>query len=186
MGRTYRGVRKKFGSKKTQEHKTRSKWNAKNGTRLRSLNADIVDFQEVAGVEAEALHRPPSFSEKKISKVLGAIAELRVEKPPVLPSPVPKQNSFQQQRLHNLQKKKVRDFLNSLSTKVLSAKKAYAAQQVSHLQRSIQTLEKEYLPADPSFAPAIKRLTLRKKHWDTQSGVIGPILASRGAYSREA
>lgn len=46
MGNSYRGLRRKFGAEKFKAHNDRSKWTAKNGTRLRSLASDVVNFQD--------------------------------------------------------------------------------------------------------------------------------------------
>lgn len=56
MGRTYRGERKFHGVTKTRHHKQRAKWKQRNGTRLRTLVVDLIDFQQEAGQGSVPLH----------------------------------------------------------------------------------------------------------------------------------
>jgi len=56
MGRTYRGERKVHGVTKTRHHKQRAKWKQRNGTRLRTLAVDILDFQQEAGQGVVPVH----------------------------------------------------------------------------------------------------------------------------------
>ncbi len=177
MGRTYRGLRRKFGSKKTQNHRKRSKWNARNGTRLRTLATDLAEFQEIVGIEAESLHRPPDLSEKKRKSAERITKILISEKTPTAPAPVVV--SAPPLKTPKSLRRDLRVFLDSLTTETLRARKAYAAQQVAHLQRLVSQMRQEYLPVDSSFAPAISRFLERKRYWDTQTGLIGPLLVER-------
>ena len=56
MGKTYRGGRKTRGVIKAKQHKQRAKWKRSNGTRLRTLTADLIDFQQEAGFGAVPFH----------------------------------------------------------------------------------------------------------------------------------
>jgi len=56
MGKTYRGHRKTRGVMKAKQHKQRAKWKSSNGTRLRTLMVDLIDFQQEAGFGAIPLH----------------------------------------------------------------------------------------------------------------------------------
>jgi hypothetical protein len=170
MGRTFRGLRRKFGSKKTQEHRTRSKWNAQNGTRLRTLATDLAEFQEIVGPEFESLHRPPDLSEKTEKRLSKVIDVIIAEKKPRA-SETPKSNNEPKQS-----KNKQFQWLNTLTTSELQAKKDYAATQVRHLHRVIAALSN----LDSSYAPARNRFVERRRYWDKQTGLIGPILVARG------
>lgn len=48
MGKSYKGIRRKFGAQGSKEHFDRSKWTGSNGTRLRSLSADLVNYEDAA------------------------------------------------------------------------------------------------------------------------------------------
>lgn len=170
MGRTYRGLRKEFGTKKSHEHKTRSKWNAKNGTRLRTLAIDLEEFK-LMEANGESLHRPPDAS-LKTNPVLALLSSERPQKT-AKPVVVPSMNITQVLKT----KSKARPTeLWGVEVSVLQGKLDYAARQTSYISKLLQKLQKL---KDPSFAKVIARLTNRKKHWDGLTGKLGEHLWER-------
>ena len=112
MGRTYRGERKRHGVTKTKHHKQRAKWKGKNGTRLRTLAVDLLDFQQEAGEGAVPIHAlSKSSKESSVRKV----DSTRSRNP-------------------------LYSFLVGLSVESLRIRRDYAKKQMSHVQRTVSVV----------------------------------------------
>lgn len=207
MGRTYRGTRKQFGARKTQQHRARSKWKAQNGTRLRTLNVDLVEFMEHSEF-GESLHRPHEKllivkenvrlrskedfrtlveAEERAIKTEGRsgvrLPTVEPYKPKLLEPHKPKLPTVEPYKPKLLEPVRrlvdlydAHTFLNGLSTEILRAKKSHASRQVSHITKLVAAIQRDL---DDSFKTVIQRLIERRKYWDRQVGIIGPILVER-------
>lgn len=151
MGRTYRGKRKQFGSKKAQEHKSRSKWSSKNSTRLRTLSFDIAEFQEHEDYKGESLHTP--FSDN--SSVLRTLHAISLSNPQRYIGAVS---------------------LNELTIEALESRKRYAGRQTSYAHRLLSIAKGQ---SGKSWERIALRLAQQSKRWSKQAGTVGQIWAEK-------
>jgi len=173
MGKTYRGpTRKEFGSKKARNHKSRSKWTAKNGTRLRSLNADVAEFQAHEASLGVSLHRPPDHPNRG-NELAETIRQLKASPP----KPVVTVSQQTPRKIRQF------DILGAMDTVTLEARKDHAAKQVAHLTKVMGLLRREFRYDDPAACAALKRYEKQRVLWSKETGTIGPILSARKSSS---
>lgn len=151
MGKTYRGKRKQFGSKKAQEHRSRAKWSSENRTRLRTLSFDIAEFQAHEDYRGENLHTPFDVN----STVLRA--------------------------MHDLKSVSDRRYINSvnlteLTIEALELRKRYAGRQTSYTHRLLSIARAQ---SGKVWDAALLRLERQNKKWSTQAGTVGQVWSEK-------
>lgn len=183
MGRTYRAARRVLGAKKARNHRVRSAWTAQNGTRLRSLNVDIQDFQLHEDSSGVSLHMASS---KKAQAMAERITNL-VKQPPIPETPKPPQAPKKEEPkekpklkvVREVKKPTLRDKFRDVETPLLVSKREYAKVQTEHLANLASILRQEFRFGDKVLLDTITRLEAKRRNFITEIGTITAVLLDR-------